>query len=321
MLYAVLIPCRNEEATVAKVVSDFRALLPHADIYVYDNDSTDRTAEVAAAAGAIVVPEYRHGKGFVVRSMFRDVEADVYLMVDGDDTYAAEDVVRLGELVASRRAGMAVGDRLSTTYLSLNTRPLHGAGNRVVTGLMNALFSSQLHDVMSGARAFSREFVKSYPLASTGFEIETHLTAHALDMGFAVAELPVAYRERPEGSVSKLRTVPDGMRVLSAILAVFRDYRPLALSGTIAALLLGSSFVLFIGPVEEYVLTHAVKKVPSLVVSGALGVSGLLALSSGVVLDAIRRQSRNLYELERSVAARRPVTWPPLGKTDDDPTG
>jgi len=298
MITAVLIPCHNEETTIAKVVGDFRRLLPEAVVYVYDNNSTDGSALLAQDAGAIVVREYRQGKGFVVRSMFRDIDADVYLMVDGDDTYRPEDVVLLAKPVAEGRADMVIGDRLSSTYFQENTRALHGAGNRLVRWLINTIFEAQVADIMTGARAFSRMFVQTFPVMSEGFEIETEMTVHALDKDFLLLELPVEYRDRGDGSFSKLRTIPDGFRVLKTILALFKDFRPLLFSGIVAAVLLTGAALLFIAPLAEYIETGFVKKVPSLIVAMAMGISSLLALSTGAVLDSVRKQSRTMHELE-----------------------
>lgn len=298
MRTAVLIPCHDEEATISKVVEEYGRLLPESDIYVYDNNSTDRTAERASAAGAIVVPEYRQGKGFVIRSMFRDIDADIYLMVDGDDTYEAADIVALGTPVAEGRADMVVGDRLSSTYFEENRRALHGAGNLLVRRLINTLFRASVHDIMTGGRAFSRVFVQTYPVMVGGFEIETEMTIHALDKDFLVAEIPVRYRDRGEGSVSKLKTIPDGLKVLKTAIALFKDFRPLLFSGIVALALFLGAVLLFIPPLEEYVATGLVQKFPSLIVAMALGISSLLALFVGAMMDSLRKQSRMLYELE-----------------------
>lgn len=298
MKVAVLIPCYNEEATIGKVVDDFRRLLPTADIYVYDNNSTDGSASRAAAAGATVVREYRQGKGFVVRSMFRDVDADMYLMVDGDDTYMADDIVALLPPIAEGRADMVVGDRLSSTYFRENRRALHGAGNKFVRWLINTMFNANVPDILTGGRAFSRMFVQTYPVMSGGFEIETEMTVHALDKGFLVVSLPVRYSERGEGSVSKLRTIPDGILVLKTAAALFKDFRPLMFSGIAAAAMLAGAVALFIAPLQEYLRTGLVGKFPSLIVAMALGISSLLALSSGILMDSLRKQSRMFYELE-----------------------
>lgn len=316
MRTAVLIPCYNEAATIAKVVADYRRLLPEAVVYVYDNNSSDDTAALARDAGAVVVPEYRQGKGFVIRSMFRDVDADLYLMVDGDDTYDAADMVALLEPVKAGRADMAIGDRLSSTYHDENKRPLHGFGNRLVRYLINTIFKADITDIMTGGRAFSRRFVKTCPVMSGGFEIETEMTIHALDKNHLIESLPVTYRDRPHGSVSKLKTIPDGLRVLKTVTALFKDYRPLLFSSIVSAVLMAGAIALFIVPLEEYLEFGFVYKVPSLVVAMALGTSALLALLAGTILDSIRKQSRMLYEIEASrIAAedRRECPQPPLG--------
>ncbi len=297
MKTAICIPCYDEAATIGAVVADFLALDPSAVVYVYDNNSTDGSGAIAAQAGAIVVPEYRQGKGFVVRSMFRDIDADCYVMVDADDTYPAEDALKLRDLVVAGRADMAIGDRLSSTYFQENRRRLHGAGNRFVRFLVNQIFRSDVHDIMTGCRAFSRRFVKSFPVASTGFEIETEMTIHALDKGFLVRELPIAYRNRADGSESKLRTVHDGIRVLRTVFALFKDYRPLAFFSLIALAMFVLSFVDFLPPLHEYMTEGFVHKVPTLMMSIALGLGALLSLACGVILDSLRKQSRQFYEL------------------------
>ncbi|UFS71055.1 glycosyltransferase family 2 protein [Geomonas sp. RF6] len=295
---AVLIPCYNEEKTIAKVVGDFRLLLPEAEIYVFDNNSADRSADLAALAGAVVVRERRQGKGFVVRSMFRNVDADVYLMVDADDTYEAADIVALAGPVLDGSADMVIGDRLSSTYFEENQRALHGAGNRLVRRLINTIFRANLTDIMTGGRAFSPIFVQTYPVMCGGFEIETEMTVHALDKGFMVAEMPVRYRDRQAGSVSKLKTIPDGTRVLKTVMALFKDFRPLLFSSIISAVFLAVAIALFISPLHEYLTTGFVRKVPSIIVSMACGMCSLLALFAGAIMDSIRKQSRMLYELE-----------------------
>ena len=224
---AVLIPCYNESLTIEKVVSDYKEALPEATIYVYDNNSSDHTDELARKAGAKVVYEYRQGKGNVIRSMFRDIDAECYLMIDGDDTYPAENAREMVDLVLNKGVDMVIGDRLSSTYFTENKRPFHNMGNRIVRGLINHLFHSNVKDIMTGYRAFSRLFVKSFPVLSKGFEIETEMTIHALDKNFLLEEIPVTYRDRPEGSESKLNTVSDGMKVLKTIASLFRDYKPL----------------------------------------------------------------------------------------------
>ena len=233
----VLIPCFNESKTIRKVVSDMKNALPEADIYVYDNNSTDGTAEIAADAGAIVKREYRQGKGNVIRSMFRGIDADCYIMIDGDDTYPAENAQEMEALVLSGKADMVIGDRLSSTYFIKNRRPFHNTGNRLVRFLINFIFHCKVNDIMTGYRAFSRTFVQSFPVLSRGFEIETEMTIHALDKNFIIREIPVAYRERPEGSHSKLNTLPDGIKVIKTIFTLFKEYKPLVFFSIIAVLL------------------------------------------------------------------------------------
>ena len=223
---AVLIPCYNESVTIEKVVRDYKRVLPEASIYVYDNNSSDGTDGIAKQAGAIVRYEYRQGKGNVIRSMFRDIEAECYLMIDGDDTYPAESAPAMIDLVLQKGVDMVIGDRLSSTYFTENKRRFHNSGNRIVRGLINRLFRSDIKDIMTGYRALSRLFVKSFPVLSKGFEIETEMTIHALDKNFLIEEIPVSYRDRPEGSQSKLNTVSDGVKVLKTIATLFRDYKP-----------------------------------------------------------------------------------------------
>ena len=298
MRTAIIIPCYNEEATISGVVESYRTLAPAADIYVYDNNSTDRTRELALAAGATVVPEHRQGKGFVVRSAFRDIEADVYLMVDGDATYDPADVLALALDVAEGRADMVVGDRLAGGYFDENKRPLHNGGNRVVRWLINRIFRAEIADVMTGARAFSRRFVKSYPGLVGGFEIETEMTIHALDKRFLITQRAVQYSDRPTGSHSKLSTFGDGIRVLKTIAALFKDFRPLLFFGIVTAAAAAMSAALFIGPLVGYLETGEVAKFPSLIVSVGLGVAAMLAFTAGVILDAIRKQTRTMFEIE-----------------------
>lgn len=294
---AVLIPCYNEEKTIGVVVSSFRALDPDLKVYVYDNNSSDESARIAAEAGAVVVREHRQGKGFVVRSMFRDIEADCYVMVDGDDTYPADEALSLSRYVLSREADMVIGDRLSSTYFEENKRHFHGAGNRLVRMLVNRIFRSDVQDIMTGCRCFSRRFVKSFPVLSSGFEIETEMTIHALDKNFLIREVPIGYRDRCEGSDSKLSTFSDGLRVLRTIFALFRDYRPLPFFGIIALVLFAVSIAMFVTPLLEYLESGYVYKVPTLVVSIAFGISAMLSLVCGVLLDSIRTHSRQFYEL------------------------
>lgn len=294
---AVLIPCYNESKTVAKVVTDYKKALPEADVYVYDNNSTDGTAEIAAAAGAIVRYERRQGKGNVIRTMFREIDADCYIMADGDDTYPAEYAPEMARLVLEEKADMVVGDRLSATYFTENKRPFHNVGNKAVRGLINMIFKSNIRDIMTGYRAFSRPFVKHFPVLSKGFEIETEMTIHALDKNFYIREIPVNYRDRPEGSVSKLNTVQDGMRVIKTIFTLFRDYRPLAFFGImgLVALLLGIGF--FIPVLVEYFQVGLVPRFPTLIMSIFMMIIGMLLFAVGLILDVIAKKHKQLFEL------------------------
>ena len=294
---AVLIPCYNEEKTVAKVVQDYRAALPQADIYVYDNNSTDRTAELAAQAGAIVRREYRQGKGNVIRSMFRQIDADCYMMTDGDDTYPAEAAPQMVRMILEGEADMVNGDRLSSTYFTENKRPFHNGGNRLVRGLINRLFQADVRDIMTGCRAFSRSFVKTFPVLSRGFEIETEMTIHAVDKNFLIREIPIEYRDRPEGSVSKLNTYSDGARVLATVFRLYKDYKPFAFFGALALLFLLAALVLFLPVGVEYLKTGLVPRFPTLIVSAALGLCALLSFVAGVILDVVVKKHRQLFEL------------------------
>lgn len=295
---AVLIPCYNESLTIEKVVSDYKEALPEATIYVYDNNSSDHTDELARKAGAKVVYEYRQGKGNVIRSMFRDIDAECYLMIDGDDTYPAENAREMVDLVLNKGVDMVIGDRLSSTYFTENKRPFHNMGNRIVRGLINHLFHSNVKDIMTGYRAFSRLFVKSFPVLSKGFEIETEMTIHALDKNFLLEEIPVTYRDRPEGSESKLNTVSDGMKVLKTIASLFRDYKPLLffLCASIICLLLGIGF--FVPVFVSYIHTGLVEKIPTIIVSGVVFTVGILLWICGLILDVVVKKHRELYEIE-----------------------
>ena len=294
---AVLIPCYNESKTIYKVVSDFKKELPEADIYVYDNNSTDGTADIAVKAGAILRNEYRQGKGNVIRSMFRDIEADCYLMIDGDDTYPAENARDMVELVLSGKADMVIGDRLSSTYFMENKRPFHNTGNRLVRFLINHLFHSKVNDIMTGYRAFSQVFVKSFPILSHGFEIETEMTIHALDKNFLIREIPVGYRDRPEGSHSKLNTIPDGIKVLRTIFTLFKEYKPFVFFSLISALLWMVSLIMFLPVLAEYFKTGLVPRFPTLIVSGVIAMFATLLWICGVILDVVIKKHRQLYEL------------------------
>ena len=296
MKTAVLIPCYNEATSIEKVINDFKQQLPDATIYVYDNNSTDNTADIARRAGAVVKHEFRQGKGNVVRSMFRDIDADCYLMVDGDDTYPAENAKEMCQLV-EEGADMVIGDRLSSTYFTENKRPFHNDGNRLVRFLINKIFNNNIHDIMTGYRALSHTFVKNFPIISRNFEIETEMTIHALDKNFLIRELKINYRDRQEGSVSKLNTYLDGMKVVSTIFMMFRDYRPLKFFTIISALLLLIAIAMFVPVFIEYMQTGLVPRFPTLIVRGFIGIASLLTFFCGVVLEVITKKHKQLYEL------------------------
>lgn len=294
---AVLIPCYNEAATIDKVVRDFRAALPEAVVYVYDNNSTDGTGDIARAAGAVVRRERRQGKGNVIRTMFRDVEARCYLMVDGDDTYPAEQARQLTDAVLLEGADMAVGDRLSSTYFTENKRPFHNSGNVLVRGLVNRFFRGHIVDIMTGYRAFSRLFVKSFPVLSKGFEIETEMSIHALDKNLRLVSVPVDYRDRPAGSQSKLNTYSDGAKVLMTIFRLVKDYKPLAFFSVVSLVLMAAAAVLFLPVFLEYLDTGLVERFPTLIVAGFLAVGGLLTFCCGLILDTVIKKERQNFEL------------------------
>ena len=262
---AVLIPCYNEEKTVAKVVRDFRNVLPEAVVYVYDNNSSDRTAQLAREAGAVVRHEYQQGKGNVIRRMFREVDAEVYLMTDGDDTYPAEFAREMADKVLHHQADMVVGDRLSSTYFTENKRPFHNFGNTLVRSTINRLFHTEIKDIMTGYRAFSYQFVKTFPVLSKGFEIETEMTIHAADKNMQVENVVIEYRDRPEGSKSKLNTYSDGAKVLMSIAKLYRNYKPMNFFGLLALALAVVSIVFFIPVLAEYLETGLVPKFPTLI--------------------------------------------------------
>ena len=295
---AVLIPCYNESFTIAKVVNDFKLAIPYADIYVYDNNSIDGSDDIAAEAGAIVNYEYRLGKGNVIRSMFRDIQADCYLMVDGDDTYPAEYAREMAGLVLSGKADMVIGDRLSSTYFKENKRPFHNSGNVLVKKLVNFFFQGSVKDIMTGYRAFSPLFVKTFPILSKGFEIETEMTIHALDKNLNIVEIPVSYRDRPEGSESKLNTYSDGFKVLFTIFNLYKDYRPLSFFSLIAALLTSFSFSLFVPIFLDFLQVGIVEQFPTLFISGFVMLSALLSFSCGLILDSLKRRERQDVEFK-----------------------
>ena len=296
---AVLIPCYNEARTVAKVVADWKAALPEATVYVYDNNSTDGTAELAREAGAVVRHEYVQGKGNVIRRMFREIEAEAYLMVDGDDTYPADRAREMAEMVLYRQADMVVGDRLSSTYFTENTRRFHGMGNAVVRWAINTLFHADVSDIMTGCRAFSYEFVKTFPVLSAGFEIETEMTIHALDKNLGIEQVVIPYRDRPEGSVSKLNTVRDGLRVLRTVADLYRHYRPGAFFGLIGAVLFLLAAGFFLPVLVTYFKTGLVPNFPTLIVCGFTVLAALLSFFGGLQLQNAVQKNRQDFELER----------------------
>ena len=300
---AVLIPCYNEEKTVEKVVSDFKRVLPEAVVYVYNNNSTDRTAELAQKAGAVVRNEYMQGKGNVIRRMFREIDAQCYIMADGDDTYPAEDAPEMARLVLEQQADMVVGDRLSSTYFTENTRPFHNLGNRLVRGSIQLLFRNNIKDIMTGYRAFSYEFVKTFPVISKGFEIETEMSIHAVNANMHLENVIIGYRDRPEGSVSKLNTYSDGFKVLRTIARLYRVYKPLGFFSIIAAFLFLLAALFFIPVLNTYAQTGLVPNFPTLIVCGFTVMASLQALFSGLILETIRQKNRQDFEINLIRAA------------------
>lgn len=300
---AVLIPCYNESLTIEKVVKDYKRVLPHAKIYVYDNNSIDHTDVIARNAGAIVNYEYRQGKGNVIRSMFREIQADCYLMIDGDDTYPAENAKEMCDMVLTGKADMVIGDRLSSTYFEENKRLFHNFGNELVRRTINFLWrpSSPILDVMTGYRAFSPIFVKSFPILSHGFEIETEMTIHALDNNLQIKSIPVQYRDRPVGSESKLNTYSDGIKVLLTIFNLYRDYQPLKFFGTGALLLAIISLVLFIPVFTEFLKTGLVLRFPTLIVSVVMMLAAFLSLVCGLILDTNAKSNRKHFEVQMNI--------------------
>lgn len=296
---AVLIPCYNEAITIGKVVDDFKRVLPEADIYVYDNNSKDDTAKIAHEHGAIVRFEGRQGKGNVVRSMFRDIEADYYIMVDGDDTYPAEAAPELLKPLREDRADMTVGDRLSNgSYGEENDRAFHGFGNDLVRWLIKTIYGYAFEDVMTGYRAFNRIFVKTMPVLSEGFQIETEISIHAVDKRWRIVDVPIDYRDRPEGSYSKLSTFGDGAKVLKAITALFKDYRPLAFFGWLALLLIVLAIIAAVPVLMEYAQTGLVPRIPTMLVSIAFAGCAALSFATGLILDTVANSNRRQWELD-----------------------
>lgn len=295
---AVLVPCYNEAKTIQKVVADFKRVLPEATVYVYDNNSSDGTDELARGAGAVVHYEYQQGKGNVIRRMFSEIDAECYLMVDGDDTYPAESAREMVDKVLERKVDMVVGDRLSSTYFEENKRPFHNFGNALVRGSINFLFKSDIKDIMTGYRAFSYRFVKTFPVLSKGFEIETEMSIHAVDKNMFVENVIVDYRDRPKGSVSKLNTYSDGFKVLKTIMRLFRTYRPMAFFGMISTVLLLLAAV-FVTPVLlTYANTGLVPKFPTLIVCGFAVIAAVQSLFAGLILQTIYQKNRQDFEIE-----------------------
>ncbi|MBP3686540.1 MAG: glycosyltransferase [Clostridia bacterium] len=295
---AVIIPCYNEGKTIAKVVRDFRTHLPEATVYVYDNNSSDDTVEQARAAGAVVRHEYRQGKGNVVRRMFREINAHCYIMADGDDTYPAEYSREMCDLVLEKKVDMVVGDRLSSTYFTENKRPFHNFGNSLVRSTINFLFKSDIRDIMTGYRAFSYQFVKTFPVISKGFEIETEMSIYSIDRNMYVENVVIQYRDRIEGSESKLNTYSDGFKVLKTIFRLFRDYKPLAFFGILSAVLFALSLGFFIPVLIEFFQTGLVEHFPTLIVCGFVAVSALLSLFAGMILESLKLKSKQDFELQ-----------------------
>lgn len=295
---AVLIPCYNEEKTIEKVVMDFRMVLPEAMIYVYDNNSSDRTAELAEKAGAVVRHEYMQGKGNVIRRMFREVDAECYIMTDGDDTYPAESAPEMVEKVLRRHADMVVGDRLSSTYFTENKRPFHNFGNSLVRKSINVLFHSDINDIMTGYRAFSYEFVKTFPVLSKGFEIETEMSIHAVDKNMQVENVVIEYRDRPTGSVSKLNTYSDGFKVLRMIGKLYRTYNPWGFFGTISLILALVSILFFVPIACDFMRTGLVNRFPTLIVCGFTMIAAIQSLFAGMELQNAVQKNRQDFEME-----------------------
>lgn len=295
---AVLIPCYNEEQTIEKVIKDAKAALPDAVVYVYDNNSTDATAQIASAAGAVVRQEYQQGKGNVIRRMFREIDAQCYLLIDGDDTYPLEHAADMTGRILERHADMVVGDRLSSTYFSENKRPFHNFGNSLVRGSINYLFRSDIKDIMTGYRAFSYSFVKTFPVLSQGFEIETEMTIHAVYNHMQIENVVVDYRDRPQGSVSKLNTYSDGFRVLKMIMRLFKTYKPLAFFSIIAGFLMLLAVGFFLPVFIRFLETHLVLQIPTLVMCGFVALASLQSFFAGLILSNMSENNRRDFEYQ-----------------------
>ena len=293
---AVLIPCYNEEKTIRKVVTDWKNSLPEAVIYVYDNNSSDGTAAIAKEAGAVVRHEYQQGKGNVIRRMFREINAQCYIMVDGDDTYPAEYGRQMADLVLEKKTDMVVGDRLSSTYFEENKRPFHNFGNSLVRGSINHLFNTNIRDIMTGYRAFSFLFVKSFPVLSKGFEIETEMSIHAVEKNMRIENVIIEYRDRPEGSESKLNTFEDGFKVLTTIFKLYKNYKPMYFFGLMSAILFALMIILFVPVFIEYARTGLVPRFPTLIVCGFTTIAGVLSFFAGLILSTLVEKERQEFE-------------------------
>ena len=298
---AVLIPCYNEEKTIKKVVEDWKKELPEATIYVYNNNSTDRTVEIAKEAGAIVRNEYQQGKGNVIRRMFREIDAQCYIMIDGDDTYPAQFGREMAEKVLEYKVDMVVGDRLSSTYFEENKRPFHNLGNSMVRAAINHLFKSNIRDIMTGYRAFSYQFVKTFPVLSRGFEIETEMSIHAVDKNMRIENVIIEYRDRPEGSESKLNTYSDGFKVLKTIGKLYKNYHPLGFFGRISTILILASALLFLPIAIKFLQTGFVPNFPTLIVSGFIAVTAIISYFAGLILETLTEKERQEFEFRLQV--------------------
>lgn len=301
---AVLIPCYNEEQTIRKVVNDVKATLPEAVVYVYDNNSTDNTVREAREAGAVVRREYKQGKGNVIRRMFREIDARCYLMIDGDDTYPLDCAPRIVDLVLERHSDMVVGDRLSSTYFTENKRPFHNFGNSLMRAGINALFHCDIKDIMTGYRAFSYEFVKTFPVFSKGFEIETEMTIHAVNYNMQVDNVVVEYRDRPQGSVSKLNTYSDGLKVLRKMIQLYKNYRPFRFFGGLGMVLALAAFLLFAPIFSEFLHTGLVPRFPTLIVCGFMVLAGIQSIFAGMILEVLAAKDRRDFEFRLSSVSR-----------------
>lgn len=295
---AILIPCYNESKTIKKVITDYKKVIPEASIYVYDNNSSDGTDKIAKEAGAIVRYEYCQGKGNVIRRMFREIDAECYVMVDGDDTYPAECVGQMIAAVLERNADMVIGDRLSSTYFTENKRPFHNFGNSLVRKTINLLFKSDIKDIMTGYRAFSYEFVKTYPVLSPKFEIETEMSIHAIDKRMRMENIIIDYRDRPDGSVSKLNTYSDGIKVINTIIKLYRNYKPMHFYGLISLILLLISLLFFIPVLTDYITTGFVPRIPTLIMCVCVAIVSILSFFSGAILDTLVQKDRRDFEMD-----------------------